>query len=545
MPDRAKAVDSDPIDPDRYEPEPINTPDPEATLIAEGAPAEDRIAGPRLGWVMTALMLTLLLAMLDMTIVSTALPAITSDLHGLGQLSWVVTAYLLTSTTTTPIWGKVSDLYGRKVVLQTAVIIFLAGSLLAGAANSMAWLIVTRGIQGLGGGGIIVLVMAVIADVIPPRERGRYTGMFGAVFAVASIAGPLLGGFFVDTLTWRWIFYINLPIGIAALIVLGIALDVPVRKQRHHIDYLGAVMMVAGVTLLLLVTEWGGSRYEWLSPTIIAMSVTSLTLLALFVWRQLRVPEPIVPMTLFRNPVFRVSSMMAFDVGFAMFGAIVFVPLYLQVVLGATPTQSGLELIPMMAGMLTASITSGRIISRIGRYKIFPIIGTALAAIGMFILSRIQVDSSYWLAATGLLILGLGLGNVIQVLLLAVQNSVKPTEIGVAISGNTFFRSIGATIGTAAFGAILASRLATEITSSLPADVAATFDVSQVTSALSGIAGLPAEIRGIVLEAFTNSLAGVFLFAVPFLVVAFVLSWFLKEIHLSKDVPHRGPVAAE
>jgi EmrB/QacA subfamily drug resistance transporter len=514
------------------DPDPSTTDNPEASLIAEGAPDHELIHGGRLGLTMFALMLTMFLAALDQTIVSTALPRITSDLNGLGQLSWVVTAYLLASTASTPIWGKISDLYGRKIMLQAAIIIFLVGSLLAGASTSMGMLIVTRGIQGLGGGGLIVLVMAVIADVIPPRDRGKYTGLFGAVFAVASIAGPLLGGFFVDSLTWRWIFYINIPVGIAAFLVITTVLQVPKHKVQHVIDYLGAALLVIGVCCLLLIFEWGGARYSWTSPQIIGMTLLTVALLLAFVLRQLRVSEPIVPMALFRNGVFRTTSVIGFIVGLAMFGAIVFMPLFLQVVQGATPTEAGLELLPMMAGLLVASIVSGRLISRLGRYKIFPVIGTALAAIGMFMLSTTKVDTPYWQIALALLVLGLGIGNVMQVLIIAVQNSVNPKDVGVATSGSTFFRSVGGTIGTALFGAVMTARLASELSSNLPAGSGSEAQISGITSAMSNIAALPDTIRPIVLESFTSSLSTVFLAAVPILIVAFVFSLFLKDVKL-------------
>ncbi len=527
------------------EPDPSSTTDPEATLIAEGAPDHELIHGGRLGLTMTALMLTMLLAALDQTIVSTALPRITSDLNGLSQLSWVVTAYLLASTASTPIWGKISDLYGRKIMLQAAIVIFLAGSLLAGASTSMGMLIVTRGIQGLGGGGLMVLVLAVIADIIPPRDRGRYTGLFGGVFAVASVAGPLLGGFFVDNLSWRWIFYINLPIGIAAFLVITAVLQVPKHKVNHTVDYLGAVLLVSGVSLLLLVVEWGGTRYDWTSGVIIAMSVATIVLLTAFVLRQLRVPEPIVPMGLFKNQVFGVTSIIGFIVGLAMFGAIVYMPLFLQVVRGATPTAAGLQLIPMMVGLLTASIVSGRLISRIGRYKPFPIIGTALAAVGMFLLSTIQVDTPYAQIALYLLILGLGIGNVMQVLVIAVQNSVNPRDVGVATSGSTFFRSVGGTIGVAVFGAIMTRQLTAELTSHLPAGVGSSANISQITNAMSQIAALPETIKPIVLEAFTTALDSVFLAAVPCLIAGFVFALLLKDVRLRAHDAEHPPMLSE
>lgn len=518
--------------------EPYEATDQNATLIAEGAPAADVITGRRLRFVLGALMLTMLLAALDQTIVSTALPRITSELNGLGQLTWVVTAYLLTSTASTPIWGKISDLYGRKSMLQAAIVIFLIGSALAGAATSMEWLIITRGIQGLGGGGLMVLVMAVIADVIPPRERGRYTGLFGAVFAVSSIAGPLLGGFFVDTLSWRWIFYINLPLGIAAFFVIAAALQVPKRRINHTIDYLGAVLMVCGVSLLLLVVEWGGHRYAWLSPTILIMSAATIALLVTFVLVELRVREPLVPMALFKNRVFGMTSIVGFIVGLAMFGAIIFIPLYLQMVRGETPTAAGLQMVPMMVGMLGASIISGRLISRLGRYKIFPIIGMGIATVSMILLSRLGVDTPYWQLAIAMLLLGIGIGNVMQVLIIAVQNSVHPKDVGVATSGSTFFRSIGGTIGTAVFGAIMTAQLTGRLTADLPASAQQGMDISQLTSAMSTIAALPDQVKAVVLQAFTSSLDMVFLAAAPILAIGFVVALFLKDINLGELKPH-------
>lgn len=525
------------------EDDPIDTPNLEATLVAEGAPADELIHGGRLGLTLAALMLTLFLAALDQTIVATALPRITSDLNGLGQLSWVVTAYLLASTASTPIWGKVSDLYGRKIMLQAAIVIFLVGSLLAGASTSMGMLIGTRAIQGLGGGGLMVLVMAVIADIIPPRDRGKYTGLFGGVFAISSVAGPLLGGFFVDSLSWRWIFYVNLPIGIAAFAIITMVLKVPVRKVSHTIDYLGAVLLVVGVSIMMLVFEWGGQRYDWTSPTIVGMAVAAVVLLGAFVWRQLRVPEPIVPMSLFRNQVFGVASLIGFILGLAMFGAIVFIPLYLQVVQGSTPTEAGLQLLPMMAGMLIASVGSGRLISRWGRYKVFPIVGTALTATGLYLLSTIGVDTPYSQLAAYLFILGFGLGNVMQVLVIAVQNAVNPKDVGVATSGTSFFRGVGGTIGTAVFGAIMTARLSSELHAALPGSAAV--DIDGMTSTMGSIASLPDAIRTVVLEAFTSAIGTVFLVAAPVAVVGFLLALMLKEIRLRSDREPHSPVVGE
>ncbi len=522
------------------EPDPSTTPDPEATLIAEGAPSHDLIHGGRLGLVMAALMLTLFLAALDQTIVSTALPRITSDLNGLNELAWVVTAYLLASTASTPIWGKISDLYGRKPMLQASIVIFLIGSALAGAATSMNWLIITRGIQGLGGGGLMVLVMAVIADVIPPRERGRYTGLFGGVFAISSVLGPLLGGWFVDSLSWRWIFYINLPLGIAAFFIIAAVLKVPVRHVDHKIDVVGAILMVTGVVTLLLVAEWGGHQYAWLSPTIIAMTLGAVALLVAFVFWELRAPEPIVPMSLFTNRVFAMTSVIGFIVGLAMFGAIIFLPLYLQIVQGESPTAAGLKMIPMMIGMLGATVISGRLISRIGHYKPFPIIGTILATIGMLLLSRISVDTPYWQLALAMFVLGIGIGNVMQVLILAVQNSVNPREVGVATSGSTFFRSIGGTFGTAIFGAVMAAQLAAHIESSLPAG--AQVDTTQMTSAMSAIAQLPEQIKAIVLTAFSESLSTVFLVAAPIIAVGIVFALLVPDVKLRGLHGHESAV---
>ncbi|HEY5134437.1 MAG TPA: MDR family MFS transporter [Candidatus Nanopelagicales bacterium] len=487
--------------------------------------------------ILGALMLTMLLAALDQTIVSTALPTITSDLGGLNELSWVVTAYLLASTASTPIWGKISDLYGRKLMLQTSIVVFVIGSMLAGASQNMAQLIGTRALQGIGGGGLMVLVMAVIADLIPPRERGRYAGLFGAVFGISSVIGPLLGGWFTQHLSWRWIFYINVPLGIVAFLVLGAVLHLPVKHEKKPIDWLGSALLVTSVTALLLVTVWGGHQYDWTSPQIIGLGVAGVLLGVWFVLHELRIDEPIVPMTLFSNKVFRVSSMIGFIVGFAMFGSIVYLSIYFQVVRGSTPTEAGLMLLPLMVGVLLTSVLSGQLITKLGRYKIFPIVGTGLAAIGLYLMSHMGVDSPYWFSALAMFVLGAGLGNVMQVLVLAVQNTVEPKLMGAATSGSTFFRSIGGSFGTAFFGAVWTARLAAELTGVFPNAGAAGSDV---TSSISNINALPPAVQEQVLGAFARAMDTTFLVAVPFMVVAFVLALILPEVRLRthQDTAH-------
>src|SRR5665647_128214 len=347
------------------------------------------LAGRALTTVFAALMLGMFLAALDQTIVSTALPTIVGDLGGLTHLSWVVTSYLLASAVSTPIYGKFGDMVGRKPVFLAAILIFLAGSMLAGLSQSMGELIGFRALQGAGAGGLMVGAQAIIADIVPPRQRGKYMGLIGAVFAVAAVAGPLLGGFFVDQISWRWVFYVNMPVGALAVLIVVFRLRLHVPHTRHHIDYLGATLLTGGVGALILLTTWGGNQYPWESSTIVGLGIAGVALLAAFVWQERRAAEPIVPLTLFRSSVFNVSSAMAMTIGMAMFGAIIFIPLYLQLVYGASATASGLRMLPLMLGLLTASIASGRAISRIGRYRMFPIAGTAILVAGMFLLSRL------------------------------------------------------------------------------------------------------------------------------------------------------------
>ena len=474
-----------------------------------------------------ALLLVLLLASLDQTIVSTALPTIVGDLGGISKLSWVVTAYLLASTVAGPLYGKIGDLYGRKLVLQAAIVIFLAGSALCGISQNMTELIVFRAIQGLGGGGLFVITIAVIGDIIPPRDRGRYQGFFGAVFGVSTVIGPLLGGFFVDNLSWRWIFYINLPIGLIALAVIAAAFQARTDRTRHKIDYLGAALLAGGLSAIVLYTSLGGTTYPWGSPELLVMIVGGFVLLAAFVFVEARAAEPILPLEIFRNRIFSVTSAIGFIVGVGLFGAVTYLPLYLQDVKGHSPTTSGLLITPMMAGLLITSIGSGQLISRFGRYKPFPIVGTAIMALGLTLLSRLHVGTSTLVAGAYMLVLGLGLGLVMQVLVLAAQNAVDYKYLGVASSGSTLFRQVGGSIGVAIFGAIFANRLAANLAAKLPAG-------AHVTSAPNPAAlkRLPPAAHTAYITAITDALHPVFLAAAGTAVLAFVLTWLLRDVPL-------------
>jgi EmrB/QacA subfamily drug resistance transporter len=492
--------------------------------------------------VLSGLMLGLFLAALDQTIVATALPTIAGELGGLEQLSWVVTAYLLTSTASAPLYGKVSDMYGRKIVFQFAIVSFLVGSVLAGFSQSMVQLIGFRAIQGLGAGGLMVMAMTIVGDVVSPRERGRYQGYIGAVFALSSIAGPLLGGFFVDNLSWRWVFFINLPIGLAALFVTATVLDLPFRRVDHPVDYLGAGLLVGGVSSLLLVTVWGGSEYAWGSPVIVGLSVLAAALLALFILQERRVAEPILPLRLFRDRTFAITSGAAFIVGVGMFGAIVFLPLFLQVVMGASPTDSGLLLLPLMGGVVTSSIVSGRLITRTGRYKVFPVLGTSLMALGLTLLSTMSPDTTLLRTSLYMLTFGIGMGCVLQVLVIAVQNAVGARDLGVATSSSAFFRSLGGSFGTALFGAILTSQLLAKLAHLLPAGGRG--ELRDLTGSPELIAQLAPEVRTEVVEAFSHAITTSFAVAIPFMVLALLLVIFLPELPL-RDTAHIGSAEPE
>lgn len=501
-----------------------------------GGSAQEHVSGNVLVSI-GALLLGLLLAALDQTIVSTALPTIVSDLGGLEHLSWVVTAYLLASTAATPLWGKLGDQYGRKRLFQIAIVIFLVGSALCGAAQNMPQLIGFRALQGLGGGGLIVLSMAIVGDVVSPRERGRYQGLFGAVFGATSVLGPLLGGLFTEHLSWRWVFYINLPVGVVALAVIATALHIPRRSTRHVIDYLGTFLIAAVATCLVLVASLGGTTWGWGSPQIIGLAVLGVVLIGAFVVVERRAAEPVLPLKLFRVRTFTLAAVISFIVGFAMFGAMTYLPTFLQVVQGITPTMSGVHMLPMVFGMLISSTASGQIVSRTGRWKVFPIAGTGITALGLLLLHQLDEGSSTAEMSAYFFVFGLGLGLVMQVLVLIVQNAVSYEDLGVATSGATFFRSIGASFGVAIFGTIFASRLGDKLTdalrgTSLPPGVTP----DGLESDPRGISRLPSAVRPEALHAYASSITDVFLYAAPVALVGFVLAWFLKEDKLRGSV---------
>ena len=482
-----------------------------------------------------SLMLGMLLAALDQTIVSTALPRITGDLGGLQHISWVISAYLLTATVAMPLYGKLGDLFGRKLFFQIAIVVFLIGSVLAGTSQTFGQLIAFRALQGLGAGGLLVLAMTIIGETVSPRERGRYQGYFGAMFGLSSVMGPLIGGFITDNLSWRWVFYVNVPLGIVALVLVAAVLPKGSRHERPVIDWLGAALLTATVTLIVLITTWGGVEYAWGSGVILGLTAVAVLLFVVLIAVERRAPEPMLPVRLFRIPTFSVSTLVSFIVGVAMFGSIGFLPLYMQAVTGASATASGLALFPMMGGVVISSVIAGRIITKTGKYKAWPVSGTLIASLGIVLLSTIGADTSRLTVSAFMFVLGIGIGMVMQIMVLSAQNAVPLSFIGTATGTINFCREIGGCIGIAAFGAVFTSGLHARLGS---------FGKSTGLS-LEIIKKLPRQEQVKVVSAIADSIAHVFVFAIPVMLTAFAVSWLLKEIplrHSTTPVEHPATV---
>lgn len=482
--------------------------------------------------IISALMLAMFLAALDQTIVGTALPTIANDLHGLSELSWVATAYLLTSAVVTPLYGKIGDLYGRKKIFVAAIVIFLAGSMLCGLSQNMDQLIFFRGLQGLGAGGLMSLILAIVGDVVSPRQRGKYMGYFMAVFAVASVVGPLVGGLLTDHLSWRWIFYVNLPFGLAALAAISTRLHLPVRKTEHRIDFTGATLLAASVVSLLLVTVWGGAQYTWGSTQIIGLLSAGIILAGVFVAWERHTIEPIIPMRLFKNNIFTVATLLSLVAGLVMFASFIYLPEYQQLVHGYSATKSGMMMLPLIFGLIGASIVSGRLITKTGHYRRFPIYGSLTVALGLWLFTHVGINTNQWMLSVWMLVLGIGMGSFMQVMTLAVQNAVDRSDLGTATSVATFFRNMGSSFGTAIFGAILTDRLNHHLKELLPAKDAGHITASNLQASSAQLHNLQPDIMHDILEAFVRSFHDVFLWAIPFAIITFIIALFLREVPL-------------
>lgn len=490
---------------------------------------------PRIIPIFIALMVAMLLSSLDQTILGTALPTIVGELDGVQHMLWVATAYILGATVVMPIYGKLGDLIGRKTLFLVALTIFIAGSIVGGFATSMELLIAGRAIQGLGGGGLMILSQAIIADVVPPRDRGKYGGFIGAVFAFSAVVGPLLGGLFTDTLTWRWAFWINIPLGIAAIVTAAIFIRLPKRANRvkPRIDYLGTALIAIATTSLVLVTSWGGTEYEWGSILIIGLIALTVVSAGLFVWAETKAAEPIIPLSLFRDRNFTITTVAGLMTGVAMFGAIGYMPTFLQIANGINATESGLLLLPMLVGLLITAIGSGLLMSKTGRYKWMPITGSALIGVALVLFSTLTATTSPVVTGVYLFILGAGLGLTVQVLVLIVQNSVPHKVLGTATAANAFFREIGATVGSAVVGSVFATRLTAQL-----ADTFGSGDNAEANSLTpAAINALPTELHDLISTAYAEALAPIYLFLVPLMVISVAMLFFIREVPLASTVP--------
>jgi len=514
-----------------------------AAVNGQGGPGGQFLPPREVMIVLPGLLLAILLAMLDQLIVSTALPRIVGDLGGVAHLSWVVTAYILASLVTTPFYGKLGDMYGRKRFFIIGIVIFLAGSALSGLSQSMAELIAFRALQGLGAGGLMVSAMATLGDIVAPRERGRYMSYMMVVMMLATIGGPLLGGFITTSFSWRWIFYINIPVGGAALVYIITTLHLPAKRVSHRVDYLGGGLLAAAATALVLLATWGGTEYGWASVQIIGLAVLSAVGIAGFCVVEMRVAEPILPLHVFKNRNFSLTMALTFLTGLAMLGAMTFLPLYQQTVQGESPTISGLALTPMMLGVTVTSILAGQVTTRTGRYKIFPVLGGAIMGLGMYLLTNLGIGTTRGASALFYVVLGLGMGFLMQMVSLIAQNSVEQKDMGVASSARMFFQQIGGSLGVAAFGAVFARRL-TESLASAGHGVHINANGGSLDPAT--VNSLPAAIRHDVFFAIAHAVQSVFIWALPASVAIFVLAMFIKEVPLrGRAAPEAGETASQ
>ena len=512
------------------------------TAPTVSAPVTPTKTKNHLGLLFAGLMVTMLLASLNQTVLSTALPTIVGELNGVGQMTWVITGYILASTITMPVYGRISDLFGRKPVLLAAIGLFLTGSVVGGLAGNIDVLIVGRVLQGLGGGGLLILSQAAIADVVPARERGKYMGLMGAVFAVASVAGPLLGGWLTEGPGWRWAFWLNLPLGVLAILATVYFLHLPrrVQAERPRIDYLGMALLAAATTTIVLVATWGGHQYHWASPRIIGLIVAAILLAGVFVLVENRAEHPVIPMSLFKERNFTLTTVSSLMVGIAMFGAISYLPTYLQMVTGVSPTEAGLMMVPMMGGLLVASVIAGRVVSRTGRYKAFPLVGSIVIAVGLALLSTLEVDSPIPLLCAYLAVLGIGIGMAMQILTLIVQNTFPNRIVGTATAASTYFRQVGATLGSAVVGSVFASRLTTLLMEKLSTDGAGGTGMNSFTPA--SVNALPDALRLPILDAYNEALMPIFVLMVPLALISAVALIFITKKPLATTVRDEATV---